>query len=111
MLIETGMMVVCCHPCSEREAELGARGAGGPRAVLLARELVHILQTASEERFRLSLAFIPRCRTPRPPLRRGPLLTLGSSRGKGHELRDVGEKPDLLSPLCGRGVCPERDAW
>lgn len=29
MLIETGMMVVCCHPCSEREAELGARGAGG----------------------------------------------------------------------------------
>ena len=24
MLIETGMMVVCCHPCSEREAELGA---------------------------------------------------------------------------------------
>lgn len=50
----------------------GAGSAGGPRAVLLARELVHILPTASEERFRLSLAFIPRCQTPRPLSEEGP---------------------------------------
>lgn len=62
------------------------RGAGGPRAVLLAWELVHILPTASEERFRLSLAVIPRCWTPRPPLRRESRLPLGSSRGEGQEL-------------------------
>lgn len=106
-----GLLIVAEIVSASGRAGGRRRGAGGPRAVLLAWEPVHILPTASEERFRLSLAVIPRCRTQRPPLRsesRLPWALLGErvmSFG-----RTAGEKPDLLGPLRGRGVSPERDA-
>ena len=98
-------------PAGGRAARAG--GAGGPDAVLLAGEFVHISGEGGFEGTLFSQPRLyPKMQNSETPLSERGLITSGSVGGEDCDPRAVfwGRQPNLLDPLRGRGVSWEQDA-